>query len=172
MVPFLNFHLWSQIQLLSFPHYFVVLLVLWLSRVWLFVTPWTTANQVPLSTVSQNLLKFTSIELVMPSNHLILYFLVANSDDVAALRHKCFILDIGGKLNAIYIWKKKTESYFTFSTKYFLWSNILRKPWGRRERDRQRQRDSFFNRRLLSPNLPVWHTQSFLNDIVLKHLST
>ena len=38
-----------------------------------FVTPWTAACQVPLSfTVSHSLLKFTSLELVMLSNHLIL----------------------------------------------------------------------------------------------------
>ena len=75
-----------------------------LSHVQLCATPWTAAQQAFLSfTIFRSLLKFTSIELVMPSNHLILYFLVANSDDVAALRHKCFILDIGGKLNAIYI---------------------------------------------------------------------
>ena len=36
-------------------------------------TPWTAACQAPLSsTVSQSLLRFTSIELVMLSNHLIL----------------------------------------------------------------------------------------------------
>ena len=36
--------------------------------------PWTTARQAPLSiTSSQRLLKLMSIELVMPSNHLILY---------------------------------------------------------------------------------------------------
>ena len=44
-----------------------------LSHVWLFVTPWTEACQASLSiTVSWSLLKFMSIELVMPSNHLIL----------------------------------------------------------------------------------------------------
>ena len=44
-----------------------------LSRVWLFVTPWTEARQVSLSiNNSQSLPKFMSIELVMPSNHLIL----------------------------------------------------------------------------------------------------
>ena len=38
-----------------------------LSRVWLFVTPWTAALQASLSfTISQTLLKLTSIELVMP----------------------------------------------------------------------------------------------------------
>ena len=41
----------------------------------LFETPWTAAHQVSLPfTISQSLLKLTSIELVMPSNHLILHF--------------------------------------------------------------------------------------------------
>ena len=44
-----------------------------LSCVQLFVTPWTAALQASLSfTISQSLLKFMSIELVMLSNHLIL----------------------------------------------------------------------------------------------------
>ena len=44
-----------------------------LSRVQLFVTPWTTASQTFLSiTNSQNLPKLVSMDLVMPSNHLIL----------------------------------------------------------------------------------------------------
>ena len=44
-----------------------------LSRVWLFVTPWTAARQASLSfTISQSLLKLMFIELVMPPNHLIL----------------------------------------------------------------------------------------------------
>jgi len=44
-----------------------------LTHVWLFVTPWTAAHQAPLSsTISQNSLKFMSIELVMISNYLIL----------------------------------------------------------------------------------------------------
>ena len=43
------------------------------SHVWLFVTPWTAACQASLSfTISWSLLKLMSIELVMPSNHLIL----------------------------------------------------------------------------------------------------
>ena len=45
-----------------------------LSQVWLFVTPWTAASQASLSsTISLSLLKLMCIELVMPSNHLILY---------------------------------------------------------------------------------------------------
>ena len=44
-----------------------------LHRVQLFATPWTAARQASLSiTNSQSLLKIMSIELVMPSNHLIL----------------------------------------------------------------------------------------------------
>ena len=44
-----------------------------LSRVRLFATPWTAACQASLSIInSQSLLKLMSIELVMPSNHLIL----------------------------------------------------------------------------------------------------
>ena len=44
-----------------------------LSRVWLFATPWITARQASLSiTNSRSSLRLTSIESVMPSNHLIL----------------------------------------------------------------------------------------------------
>ena len=44
-----------------------------LSHVQLFATPWTAARQASLpSTNSRSLLKLKSIELVMPSNHLIL----------------------------------------------------------------------------------------------------
>jgi len=44
-----------------------------LSHVWPFVTPWTAARQASLPfTISWSLLKFMSIESVMPSKHLIL----------------------------------------------------------------------------------------------------
>ena len=59
-IPFLSFIVPSSLQLLS--------------RVRLFVTPWTAAHQASMSiTNSRSLLKLISIELVMPSNHLILY---------------------------------------------------------------------------------------------------
>ena len=52
---------------------FTLVVVQLLSHVRLFATPWTAAHQASLSfTISQSLLKFTSIESVMPSNHLIL----------------------------------------------------------------------------------------------------
>ena len=44
-----------------------------LSHIHLFATPWTAAHQASLSfTISQGLLKLMSIELMMPSNHLVL----------------------------------------------------------------------------------------------------
>ena len=49
--------------------YYLVVVQL-LNCVWLIVTPWTAAHQVSLSfTISWSLLKFTSIESVLPSNH-------------------------------------------------------------------------------------------------------
>ena len=59
-VCFLNYHYSLSVQLLS--------------RVWLFVTPWTAAPQDFLSiTNSWSLFKLMSIESVMASNHLILW---------------------------------------------------------------------------------------------------
>ena len=59
-------------NMFSFSHFSRFSSVQSLSRVWLFVTQWTTACQISLSiTNSQNLLKFMSTELGMPSNHLI-----------------------------------------------------------------------------------------------------
>ena len=44
-----------------------------LSHVWLFAIPWTATHQASLSLINpQTLLKLMSIQLVMPSNHLIL----------------------------------------------------------------------------------------------------
>ena len=51
----------------------LVVVVQSLSRVQLFVTPWTAAHQASLSiTNSRSLLRLVSLESVMPSNHLIL----------------------------------------------------------------------------------------------------
>ena len=55
--------------------FFVVVVVQSLSHVQLFATPWTAAHQASLSiTNSQSLFKLTSIESVMPSNHLVLCY--------------------------------------------------------------------------------------------------
>ena len=45
-----------------------------LSCIWLFEILWTAARQASLSSISQRLLKLMSIELVIPSNHLILCY--------------------------------------------------------------------------------------------------
>ena len=62
-----------QPPLCSLCLYFCFVSVQSLSHIQLFAAPWTAACQASLSiTNSQNLLKLMSIELVMPSNHLIL----------------------------------------------------------------------------------------------------
>ena len=61
IIPLLRTTQFSSVQLLS--------------CVQLLVTPWTAVCQASLSfTISQSLLKFMSIELVMPSNHLVVYW--------------------------------------------------------------------------------------------------
>ena len=53
--------------------FIIVLVFQLLNCVWFFATPWTATHQASLSfTISGSLLKLTSIETVMPSNHLIL----------------------------------------------------------------------------------------------------
>ena len=59
----------------DFSYVYFAAVVLSLSRVQLFATPWAAARQVSLSfTISQSLFKFISIEFVMPSNHVYVYF--------------------------------------------------------------------------------------------------
>ena len=59
---------------------YVCVVVQLLSRVQCFVTSWTAASLASLSfTISWSLLKLMSIELVMPSNHLILSHLLLSS---------------------------------------------------------------------------------------------
>ena len=65
----MNVILHPKTETFSWPH----VVVHSLSCVQLFVTPWTAARQTSLSfTISWSLLKLMSIELMMPSNHLIL----------------------------------------------------------------------------------------------------
>ena len=54
-------------------HIYNIVVIQLLSHVQLFVTPWTSACQTSLSfTIFQSLLKLMSMELMMPSNYLIL----------------------------------------------------------------------------------------------------
>ena len=65
----------SHLQTFQTPSLTRFVVVQSLSCVWLFATPWTAARQASLSfAISQSLLKFMSIELMMPSNHLILCY--------------------------------------------------------------------------------------------------
>ena len=64
-------HVWDESRVGDIKEEFVV--VHSLSSVWLSETPWTAARQASLSfPLSQSLLKFMSVESVMPSNHLII----------------------------------------------------------------------------------------------------
>ena len=64
---------WLSLDFLWLPQpQILVVIAQSLSCAWLFSTPWTAAYQPSLSfTISQSLLKHMSIDLVMPSNHLI-----------------------------------------------------------------------------------------------------
>ena len=89
-----------------------------LSRVWLFVTPWTAACQASVSiTISWGLLKLTSIELVMPSNHLILCSLILLPPSIFPS-----IKDFSNKSVLAIKWPK----YWSFSFKYYSFQWILR----------------------------------------------
>ena len=78
--PCFLFYNWVNITVVSLKDGFVsnlpVKLVVFVqsrSRVWLFTTPWTVAQQAsPSFTLSQRFLKLVFIESVMPSSHLIL----------------------------------------------------------------------------------------------------
>ena len=62
----------KQLKDFNIRHDTIKLLVLSFTCVWLFATPWTAALQASMSfTIFHNLLKLTSIESTMPSNHLI-----------------------------------------------------------------------------------------------------
>ena len=73
------------------PSSFICLIVVvqLLSCVWLFVTPWTAAGQASLSfTISQSLFKLMSIELVIPSNHLVLCLLPSIFPSIRVFSHE------------------------------------------------------------------------------------
>ena len=69
----LNSSLWSCIHNIVDSWVLFIVVVQSLTRVLLFVTPWTATHQASLYfTISQSLFNLMSIELVMQSNHLIL----------------------------------------------------------------------------------------------------
>ena len=175
MVPFLNFRLWSQIQLLFFPP------LLCRSCCSVAKSCLTVCDPVdyskPGSSVLHCLPEFAQIPVhwggddIQPSHPLL----------------PCSKLWWCGHINTqmfhsghwweieCYLHLKKKKNGVILHIFYKILSlkqhpqKALRKEG---ERQTKTERFFFFNRRLLSPNLPVWHTQSCLNDIVLKHLST
>ena len=91
-----------------------------LSCVWLFVTPWTAAHQASRSiTISQSLLKPMSIQLVMPSNHLIF------CRPLLLLPSIFPSIRVYSKVSALHImWPK----YWSFSFHIFsLWAKVVLK---------------------------------------------
>ena len=86
-----------------------------LSRVRLFVTPWTAARQASLSiTSSQSLLKLMSIESVMPHNHLILCCPLLLLPSVSP---SCLTTNSSHRAHGLqrHIWKQAAELHLTFN---------------------------------------------------------
>ena len=75
MVSYLTFNILSHFEFIFLCSEWSVLLLLFTHQVLSdSAMPWTIAQHVPLSfTISWSLLKFMSIESVMPPNHIILY---------------------------------------------------------------------------------------------------
>ena len=72
MILTLNFAVFEINLAIPFYDYICLVVIQLLSRVQLFATPWTAAHQASLSfTIFQSLHKLMSIELVVPSSHLI-----------------------------------------------------------------------------------------------------
>ena len=112
-----------------------------LCHVWNFVTPWIAACQASLSfTISQSSLRLLSFELVMPSNHLILFsscphsfpesgsfpaswlFTSGNQSIIASISLSVFPMNIQGWLDNVNI-----KNYFqdiVLSTVYLLLTEI------------------------------------------------
>ena len=93
-----------------------------LSHIWLFATPWTAALQASLSlTNSRSLLKLMSIELVMPSNHLITL-----PKKVCLFKAMAFPVVMCGCES----WTiKKAESWRIDAFELWCWRKLLWVPW-------------------------------------------
>ena len=100
--------------MIEFFHPQTVAAIQLLSRVWLFVTPWTAARQVsPSFTVSQSLPKLMSIELVM------LFF-------SSFWIYSCFIFFCKDFAQLWLVWSSLLENTFLFTTifRFLLWHNL------------------------------------------------
>ena len=92
-----------------------------LSCVRLFVTSWTAAHQAFLSSIiSQSLLKLTSIESVMPSNHLILchpFFSCSQSFPASGSFPMCQLFTSGGQILVLQLQHWSIHLSFPFKLK-------------------------------------------------------
>ena len=110
-----------------------------LSHVQLFATPWTAPHQASISfTISQSLLKLTSFESVMPSNHLILcpsFPALSPSASVLSMNiQDWFPLGLTGLTTLLSkglsrIFSTIVQKYQFFSTQSYIWSNTHIRTW-------------------------------------------
>ena len=92
------------------PVVLVIIVVQSLSRVWLFVTPWTAACKASLSfTIFLSLLKLMTIESVMPSNHLMLCHTLLLPSIFPSIR------EFSSQLALCIRWPKNWSFSFSFS---------------------------------------------------------
>ena len=117
----LPLHWWTCLSLYFLLYDFQFSSVQSLSRVWLFVTPWTAAGQASLSiTNSQSLLKLMSIESVMPCNHLTLcHPLLLSSSIFPGIR-----VFLSASVLCI-MWPKYRNFSFTMSFQWILRTDFL-----------------------------------------------
>ena len=95
---------------------FMLIIVQSLSHAHLFAIPWNTAHQTPLSfTISQSMLKFMSLKLMMLSNHLILYCLLLFFSSISP-NIRIFSSELAGSFPVSYIrWPKYWNFSFSIS---------------------------------------------------------
>ena len=90
-----HIYLWREVACVTCHKLQIIVAVQSLGPIQLFVTPWMAACQASLSfIISWSLLRFMSIELVMPSNHLILcslFTLVLNLPQIRVISSDWFI---------------------------------------------------------------------------------
>ena len=80
-----------------------------LSRVWLFATPWTAAYQASLSfTISQSFLKLMSIELVMGISRQ-LQFWIYNHGELQVRPLSAFFSDPSHKCHTVFVFLEKPQ---------------------------------------------------------------
>ena len=114
-LPRVGHDLATECQQQWFKNVFVVVVQL-LNHFQLFVIPWTAAGQASLSfTISQSLLKLMSIELVIPSNHIVLCHPLLLMPSIF-----CSIRVFSNELALCIKWPK----YWSFSFSIVLLTNI------------------------------------------------